>query len=172
MKATKINLFNDWTIVNMARLLDRTDKPSGKDVNIGTIVFNFLKLLTCDSTYGIKFADRQWYLPSATQDDSEDGTKVNNHVLLTLLKSMKPWEHIQRQDLVLSILEHSSELVTYYFKQEYPVSLDPKLSVFWISNILFFSRAIQLPIPNELLTSSSLQPPKTDVIIEHILPQP
>lgn len=172
LKTTKINLFNDWTIVNMARLLDRTDKPSGKDVDIGTIVFNFLKLLTCDSTYGIKFADRQWYLPSATQDDSEDGTKVNNHVLLTLLKSMKPWEHIQRQDLVLSILEHSPELVTYYFKQEYPVSLDPKLSVFWISNILFFSRAIQLPIPNELLTSSSLQPPKTDVIIEHILPQP
>lgn len=172
LKSTKINLFNDWTIVNMARLLSRSDKPSGQDVEVGTIVFNFLNFLTSDLAYGIKFNDRQWYLPSMTQDDSEDGTKVNNHVLLTLLKSMKPWEHIQRQDLVLSILEHSPELVSHYFKQEYPVSLDPKLSVFWISNILFFSRVIQIPIPNDLLTSNSLQPPKTEVIIEHILPQP
>lgn len=171
LKATKINLFNDWSIALLARMLGRTDVPTDRTESVGTISFNFLQFLTSDMTYGIRFPNKQWYLPDAVVEESDE-PKYNNRVLLALIRLLKPWEHVQRQDLVLSILANCPELVTPYLKEDFSVSLDPKMSVFWITNILFFSRLIQTALPSDLINSSALQPPKVEVMIEHILPNP
>lgn len=173
LRATKINLFNDWSVALIARLLGRADTPTGNTETVGTIVFRFLQFLTSDMTYGIRFPSKQWYLSDdATENDDDSEHKVNNRVLLSLIKSLKPWEHIQRQDLVLSILSNCPELIAPYLNEDYALSLDPKMTVFWFSNILFFSRLIQIPLPFELTNSTSFQPPKMEVMVEHILPRP
>lgn len=171
LKATKINLFNDWSVSLMARLLGRSDIPSGETENVGTIIYNFLVFLTSDMTYGIRFPNKQWFL-SEDEEEIDPENPVNNRILLAVIKSLKPWEHIQRQDLVLSILSNCPELVAPYFKEDYGLSLEPKMSVFWISNILFLSRFIQTPLPIDVINSTSFQPPKVEVMIEHILPSP
>lgn len=172
LRATKINLFNDWSVTLIARQLGRADVPTGKTDTIGTIVLNFLQFLTSDMTYGIRFPSKQWYLSDTAGENENDEHKVNNRVLLSLIKSLKPWEHIQRQDLVLSILSNCPELVAPYLNEDYALSLDPKMTVFWFSNILFFSRLIQIPLAPELTNSTSFQPPKMEVMVEHILPRP
>lgn len=170
LRATKINLFNDWSISFIAKLLGRTDTPTGETENLGTIVYNFLIFLTSDMTYGIRFPSNEWLFSETNEANSD--IRLNNRILLSVIKTLKPWEHVQRQDLVLSILSHCPELVMPYLKEDYALSLDPKLSVFWISNVLFFSRFVQTPLPSEIVDNTSFQAPKVENIIEHIIPSP
>lgn len=170
-KPLRMNLFNDWVLGHLAGLLSRDDTPTdGKD-KIGTTVYNFLVFLVTDSTHGLKHTDKQWYVPELDALEKNDGDKVNNKILFDFIKILKPWDNLQRQNLALEVLSTSPELVTPYFSEDWPFTLDPKLTMFWISSILFLSRVINLPIPAALENSASSQPPLSKTICEHIIPK-
>lgn len=172
-KPLRMNLFNDWVMGHLANLLGREDSPSdNSETKIGTLVFEFLKFLATDSLHGLKHNDKQWYLPEFEGTERGSGETVNNTILFGFLKVLKPWDNIHRQNLALDILSSSPELVAPYFSDEWSFSLEPKITMFWISSILFLSRVIELPIPSPLSNSFSLQPPNVKVISEHIFPQP
>lgn len=169
-KPLRMNLFNDWVMSHLANLLSREDIPENSETTIGKQVYDFLVFLVTDVTNGLKHNDKQWYLPDS--DMTNDNDKVNNTILFSFLKVLKPWDSIQKQNLALEILSTSPELVGPYFSEEWNISLDPKITMFWISSMLFFSRVIQLPVPSPLLNSFSAYPPSTKMMFEHIFPSP
>lgn len=172
LKTTKLSLFNDWSISLMSRLLSRNDAPEQKpEVTVGSFILDFLNLLTTNVTYGIRFPDKVWYSPDFVLESQDSSSRVANVSLLALLKSLKPWENMQRQALVLNILSSCPELVAPYFTEDLYISLDPKLTVFWVSQVLFLSKSIRAPIPNELIESTYKEPPSAEIMIEHILPK-
>lgn len=170
-KPLRMNLFNDWVMGHMANLLGRDDIPKDSETNIGTQVYEFLVFLVTDTIYGLKHSDKQWYLPGSELINGEDD-KVNNTILFSFLKVLKPWDNLHRQNLALEIFSTSPELISPYFSEEWNLSLDPKITMFWISSMLFFSKVIQLPIPAPLLNSFSAYPPNTKTVFEHIFPSP
>lgn len=171
-KPMRMNLFNDWVLGHISILLNRTDSlTSNPDIKISKFVFDFMKFLVTDTTLGLKYNDKQWYLPDSEQGESGD-RKVNNKLLGSFLKILKPWDSSLKQDIALEVMSTSPELVAPYFSEDWPFPLDPKLTMFWISSMLFFSKAIQLPIPSSLYSSPYSEPPNVKIICEHILPQP
>ncbi|ANB13249.1 Urb1p [Sugiyamaella lignohabitans] len=168
-KSTKLSFFNDWVLSNLVKLFSRSDE-------VVTELSKFLELLATDSANGIRFPDNGWYPPTSKTQSKRDSSasaqnvnedSINNRLLLSLLKSLKPWEDVWQQDLSISILRSSPELLMPYVTSGLePISFAPRLSSFWVSYANFLSRVIQLPIPQ----LQSLQPPATSVVVESILP--
>ncbi|CAN6649479.1 nucleolar pre-ribosomal-associated protein 1 [Trichomonascus vanleenenianus] len=146
-KSTKISFFNDWMIGSLVKLFQRSDDVPVKLEGV-------LEILCTDSQYGVKFFDKGWYSET-----------INNKLLLSLLKTLKPWEDTLQQNLAVKILETTPELVAPYTKQAAEsVSFDPKLSSFWVSYSNFCTRLIRLPLP--VLTSQ----PIDSIVVENVLP--
>lgn len=148
---------------------------------------------------GICFRDRGWYHREGDLDDPETKNegenpkkfgRIYNKILSNILRVLKVNEDLRQQELALKILSACPELVTGYlrfifdsfFFSKYAsrywssaaLTLEPRLSSKWLTNIGFFGNIITLPIPeNSFYLQHQLYnpiPPPLSIVIENILP--
>ncbi|RDB20241.1 Uncharacterized protein C14G10.02 [Hypsizygus marmoreus] len=179
-RTVKIGFFNEATISHIVKLYDRT-APEDEDPDHvpADLVHHFLLAICTRPGFGICFRDRGWY-PRETDGDEDDepkkqrGGKIYNKILANILKSLKVNEDVRQQELALKIMTACPELVSGYWAGA-ALTLEPRLSSKWISNISFFGSIISLPIPTSsfYLPNSTLyqpSPPPLSNVIENIFP--
>ncbi|ODQ63596.1 hypothetical protein NADFUDRAFT_53259 [Nadsonia fulvescens var. elongata DSM 6958] len=176
MRATKVSFFNDWVLGQIARLFYRVDATEAGEV-VGDLTFNFMKFLCTDSSNGVCFSDKGWYEASVSANtdgpQKARGYKIHNRLLLSCLLILRPWDDEHQLNLVLEILASSPELVAPYMKSDTMTgSFDPKLTSYWVSHTVLFSRIISLPIPANVENIVNTAAPPVGNVLENILPSP
>lgn len=152
------------------------------------IAHHFLLAICTHRGIGICFADNGWYPRQDTETSIEfqadkpsvSGGKVYNKILSNVLKSLKVTDDARQQELALKILRACPELISSYWTSA-SLTLEPRLSSKWISNIAFLGSVIMSPVPRECFflpssTASSSKsqyqptPPSLHIIMENIFP--
>ena len=169
-RSTKLSYFNHTTLVQILGLFE--DPKEGGNHSDGTspstvpdLALEFMRALCVTPGQGICFYDSGW---------SE--SKLNNSILLKLLKNLKVVDTRQR-NLFLEILSSCPELVSYFWDNSSHLSFEPRSSLFYLSNISLASEVINLKIPQYFgakIDESTVfvSPPHVDVCLANILPQP
>ncbi|KAF5309185.1 hypothetical protein D9619_012740 [Psilocybe cf. subviscida] len=185
MKRTlKVGLFNETTLGHLFKLYDRIQSEDDDEDHVpANLVHHFLLAICTRPGTGICFKDRGWY-PRETEEDElvakEDeenrrkSGKIYNKILANILKTLKVNEDSRQQELALKIIAACPELVAGYWPAV-ALTLEPRLSSKWITNIAIFGNIISLPLPTSsfYMPNSTLYqptPPPLSTIIENILP--
>ena len=97
-----------------------------------------------------------------------------NKILANILKTLKVNEDARQQELALKIMSACPELVAGYWAGA-ALTLEPRLSSKWITNVAFFGVVISLPVPTSCLFLPNTHqynptPPPLPTILENILP--
>ncbi|KAI0236810.1 hypothetical protein L0F63_001699 [Massospora cicadina] len=141
-------------------------KAAPKGSSVGDMVYEFLLGVCTRPGTGICFRDGGWY---PRERRGEDRRPVNG-VLLSFLMTLRPTESKQYQTLVLGILEASPALASIYWAT-CQLSLDPRLSSRWLSNMTLLLRTIQLPVPSLVSPHGAHVAPSLATVVDAILPQ-
>ncbi|KAL0578525.1 hypothetical protein V5O48_003468 [Marasmius crinis-equi] len=196
-KKTKVGLFGEITLSHLLKIYDRTSDESsdpGQPQVAADLVHHFLLAICTRPGQGVCFRDRGWYpLSEVNAEDrglvEEDaaeshrggrGTraKVHNKILANVLKTLKPNEDLRQQELTLRILGACPELIAGYWAPA-NLTLEPRLSSRWITNIALFKTIISLPTPEASFVLSNVPdgavlynptPPPLSTIVDNILP--
>ncbi|KAJ3506576.1 hypothetical protein NLJ89_g6794 [Agrocybe chaxingu] len=188
-RTLKVGVFNEVTIGHLLKLYERAQPEDGNEEHIpADLVHHFLLAICTRPSIGICFRDRGWYPREADvdegggkEDEQEEGRKrtgrIHNKILANVLKTLRVNEDARQQELALKILLGSPELVSGYWSAV-ALTLEPRLSSKWITNIAFFGNVISLPVPSSSFllpasTSSNLynpSPPPLSSILENVLP--
>ena len=97
-----------------------------------------------------------------------------NKILANILKTLKVNGDARQQELALKIMSACPELVAGYWAGA-ALTLEPRLSSKWITNVAFFGVVISLPVPTSCLFLPNTHqynptPPPLSTILENILP--
>ncbi|XP_006457598.1 hypothetical protein AGABI2DRAFT_123450 [Agaricus bisporus var. bisporus H97] len=178
-RITKIGIFNETTVSNLLKIYDRTTSSDGDMEHVpADLAHHFLLAITTRPGSGICFKDRGWYSREDADDNNnnEKSGKLHNKILANILKTLKVNEDSRQQELARRILEACPELVAGYWSSA-QLTLEPRLSTKWITNISFFGTIISLPVPSTSFflpnTKNSLYnptPPPLQTILSNILP--
>ncbi|KAJ3148549.1 hypothetical protein HDU89_004646 [Geranomyces variabilis] len=169
-RTLKISFFNHYILEQITKLYKR-DEPIGGGQSIADVAHAFL-LYTCTNPgIGICFQDAGWY--PAKAKSAGKTIKVYNTVLLKLLLSLKPTEDPRQSLLLLAGLKNCPELVRPYWSELGSLSLEPRVSTSWFSNMALAAKIIQLPVPPLFGASElGLPPPPVTLAADNILPPP
>ncbi|KAF8905722.1 ribosome 60S biogenesis N-terminal-domain-containing protein [Gymnopilus junonius] len=122
------------------------------------LVHHFLLAICTRPGTGICFKDRGWYPRSSDSEGTSEGafegrgsrkgkgSRIYNKILANFVKTLKVNEDPRQQELVLKILEACPELVLGYWSS-IGLTLEPRLSSKWITNIAVFGSIVSLPVP-------------------------
>ncbi|TRM62838.1 ribosome 60S biogenesis N-terminal-domain-containing protein [Schizophyllum amplum] len=177
-RTLKVALFGETT---MGHLLKLYDSPS-EDTR--DVLHHFLLAICTRPGTGVCFRDRGWY----PREDHSDGStlisgntpasssnKIHNRILAHLLKQLRPTEDPRQHELALRILSACPELVTGYWGAA-GLTLEPRLSSRWITNVAFAGEIVALPVPTDCLylredrALANPVPPPLNAIIAAIIP--
>ncbi|KAF8164735.1 ribosome 60S biogenesis N-terminal-domain-containing protein [Crassisporium funariophilum] len=181
-RTLKIGLFNEVTIGQLIKLYERPLSEDGNEDHIpANLVHHFLLAICTRPGVGICFKDRGWYPRESEFDEMKEDedskrrdTKIYNKILANITRTLKVNEDSRQQELASKIMAACPELVAGYWSSA-ALTLEPRLSSKWISNIAFFGSIISLPVPSSsfYLPNSQIYqptPPPLSTIIENILP--
>ncbi|KAF9046067.1 hypothetical protein BDZ89DRAFT_1155358 [Hymenopellis radicata] len=183
-RTLKIAIFNEVTLTQLCKIYDRVEE--GDDDVPADVVHHFLLAICTHPGSGVCFKDHGWYPREIAEDQrpfiEKDETtvtkgKVYNKILGNVLKNLKANEDLRQQELVIKILEACPELVASYWTGA-GLTLEPRLSTRWFTNIALFGSIISLPVPvssfllAEKESSGIYQPnpPPLSNVIENIFP--
>ncbi|KAF9531008.1 ribosome 60S biogenesis N-terminal-domain-containing protein [Crepidotus variabilis] len=182
-RTLKVGLFNEITLGHLLKLYDRVQADDEDEDHIpANLVHHFLLAICSRPGVGICFRDRGWYPregdlnDSATKDEEDNSKKpsrIYNKIFSNVIKTFKVNEDSRQQELAMKILSACPELVSGYWSTA-ALTLEPRLSSKWLTNIAFFGNIVDLPIPeysfylpNQLYNPT---PPPLSIVIESILP--
>ncbi|KDR74243.1 hypothetical protein GALMADRAFT_250000 [Galerina marginata CBS 339.88] len=183
-RTLKVGLFNETTLGHLIKLYDRVLSEYGNEDHVpANLVHHFLLAICTRAGSGICFKDRGWYPRESDPDDvaptdDEDGKrkygKIYNKILANFLKTLKVNEDSRQQELAIKILSACPELVSGYW-YAVALTLEPRLSSKWITNIAVFGSIISLPLPSSsfLIPNTQLYqptPPPLSTVLDNILP--
>lgn len=163
-RTTKAGLFTEWLLQQLKPLLLR-----GEDVLYGhekvplrEVAFDVLLSICTGQDYG-------------PQKSTAAASCKKRHILVEarlqhFISTMSPSTSNFHQELILRILEANPNLIIKFTK-DYKTSLEPKLSVGWLSQMGFFTRLIGLPFRPLAFPWRNSSSPSQD-LIEHVLPHP
>jgi nucleolar pre-ribosomal-associated protein 1 len=171
----------------LLKLYERiTSDTQDADYVPADLVHHFLLAICTHPGVGICFKDRGWY-PREAEGDSDltgpkddpdaanqKGGKMYNKILANILKTLKVNEDARQQELALKIMSACPELVAGYWAGA-ALTLEPRLSSKWITNVSFFGVIISLPVPTPCLFLPNTHqynptPPPLPTILENTLP--
>ncbi|KAF8519438.1 ribosome 60S biogenesis N-terminal-domain-containing protein [Gautieria morchelliformis] len=176
-RTLKISLFNESVLKHLLKLYDRDAPEDGTADHVpADLIHHFMLAITTRPGVGICFKSRGWYPRDNSFDEATElnldsdaeigpkgqGGKIYNKILANIVKTLKVNEDARQQELALKILEACPELVASYWSAA-NLTLEPRLSSRWITNLSIVGTIISLPIP----TSSFLLPQST-----HLDPSP
>ncbi|PBK72194.1 hypothetical protein ARMSODRAFT_932579 [Armillaria solidipes] len=183
-RTLKIGVFNETTVAQLAKVYDRVGSEDDDPEHVpANIVHHFLLAICTRPGTGICFKDNGWY-PRDVEDAQDDeevpksrGGKLYNKMLANVLRSLKVNEDMRQQELSLKIMSSCPELVAGYWSAA-SLTLEPRLSSRWITNIALFGSIISLPIPVSCFILSESadgvlyqpSPPPLSIILENIFP--
>ncbi|KAJ9070940.1 hypothetical protein DSO57_1002565 [Entomophthora muscae] len=154
----------DLPLLNKCIALLKTASSEGSE---NSLVFNFLIEVCTHPGTGICFRDGGWY---PRERRGEDRRPVNG-VLSSFLMTLRPTESLQHQTLVLGILKASPALASLYWSS-CQLSLEPRLSTRWLSNMVLLQRTIELPVPSLVAPHGAAHAtPSFTNIVDAILPE-
>ncbi|KAF4602702.1 hypothetical protein EYR40_005919 [Pleurotus pulmonarius] len=209
----KVALFNERALTELIKLYQYTEVSEGEENSAADLIHHFLLAICARPGIGICFQDRGWYPrvieggidgildTSAPPDqladvDVEHTTAANdrsggplkgriyNKVLANVLKMLKINEDARQQELALRILTACPELVAGFWPTS-GLTLEPRLSSRWITNIAFTGSVVSLAVPEQsfVMQQSSSNavalgahimyhptPPPLNTIMENIIP--
>ncbi|KAF8812641.1 hypothetical protein BYT27DRAFT_7159048 [Phlegmacium glaucopus] len=183
-RTLKIGLFNEMIIGHLIKLYDRHLSDDEDDDHVPANLVHHFLLATCTRPgTGICFKDRGWYPRDSDPDDiytndNEESkrktSRIYNKILANVLKTLKVNEDSRQQELATKIMMACPELVAGFWSSA-ALTLEPRLSSKWITNIGFFGCIISLPVPSASFYLPSSQfyqptPPSLSTLIENILP--
>ncbi|CCH57875.1 hypothetical protein TBLA_0A00740 [Henningerozyma blattae CBS 6284] len=97
--------------------------------------------------------------------------RVYNKLLFKVLKSFKPWEDESQAHIVISILNHVSELIPPYANLlASQGSHTPGMTSYWFGSTMIIGRMINLPIPSFIDKVETNMIPSADLVMENIFP--
>ncbi|TIB90209.1 hypothetical protein E3Q19_02816 [Wallemia mellicola] len=174
-RSTKLFVWNEQTIDHLLKLYNRVDDESSDDHEFipAKLVHAYLKSLCTKPGFALCFKDDGYY-PRSKQQPSDNvmTERLYNRQLLGVLKNLRIGDSELHADLALSILSACPELSSHYWKQS-SLTLEPRLSSRWISNISYLACAVSLPVPSDTFKhndSFKSTPPPLNNMIESILP--
>ncbi|KAF8590297.1 hypothetical protein K439DRAFT_1512242, partial [Ramaria rubella] len=189
-RTLKIGLFNETTLNHLLKLYDRDDPEDSTDDHVpADLVHHFMLAVTSRPGVGICFKDRGWYPRDNSSDEitvphaaldvggetaKELGRKIYNKILSNIVKGLKVNEDARQQELAFKILKACPELVAGYWGAV-NLTLEPRLSSRWITNISVLGTIISHPIPNSSFflphsTHYNPSPPPLPSILANVLP--
>ncbi|KAG8978985.1 hypothetical protein FRC05_009195 [Tulasnella sp. 425] len=193
---TKIAAFGDQVLTSISKLYGRYEEEGPKDEpSIAEIAHHFLLALCTRPGSGVCFKSRGWYARNfdarhhhlATRDDHQTARRQENslfnRVLPAFVKTLKPNDDPRQQELVLKVLEAAPELIPGFW-QAINMTLEPRLSSRWITNIALATKIVSLPSPVFSFRSTTARspsssatpppyihsPPPIQAILDSILP--
>ncbi|KAL0948883.1 hypothetical protein HGRIS_008999 [Hohenbuehelia grisea] len=211
----KVALFGESVFNHLVEIYDRSEQTESGDSDDvpANLVHHFLLALCTRPNTGICYQDRGW-LPRAsgqagqvvesTRDEGgeelveAEGTRdqglgggtrrIHNKILSNVLKMLKVNEDSRQQELAIRIMQACPELVAGYWSSS-GISIEPRLSIKWITNMALVGTIISLPVPeSSFCFQSSLDantagqydpsrtvqyspvPPPLSTILDNILP--
>ncbi|KAI0052681.1 hypothetical protein FA95DRAFT_1483272 [Auriscalpium vulgare] len=183
-RSIKVGIFQEATLTQIVKLYERSAPEGNDDEQIpADVVHHFLLAICTRPGVGVCFRDRGWY-PRESEDDlrfagggEEDAPRsgrVFNKILANLMKGFKVNEDPRQQELALKVLSACPELVTSYWSA-IALTLEPRLSSKWITNVSFLGSVISLPIPEQsfIMPNSNLYlpaPPPLAPFLENTFP--
>ncbi|TIB66612.1 hypothetical protein E3P77_02195 [Wallemia ichthyophaga] len=174
-RSIKLSIWNEQTIDHILKLYNRNENE-GDDVIEqipAKLVHVYLKSLCTRPGFALCFKDDGYY-PRQQQQQGENisTSRLYNRQLLGVLKNLRIGDNELNADLALSILAACPELASHYWKQS-SLTLEPRLSSRWISNISYLACAVSLPVPTESFKQNGFykpSPPPLNGMIEAIIP--
>ncbi|GJJ15662.1 hypothetical protein Clacol_009940 [Clathrus columnatus] len=155
-RTIKVALFQERTLLHLLKLYDH-EEAEGNDQEHApaNVVHHFLLAIMTHPGFGICFRDRGWYAREESdsltydkdhQDERSWGNKIYNKILSNILKPLKVNESPRQQELVFKILQACPELISGYWTS-INLTLEPRLSSRWITNISILGTIISSPVP-------------------------
>ncbi|CAH1799014.1 unnamed protein product, partial [Owenia fusiformis] len=165
-KTSKIRLFNDFTLKQVALLYEwkgqgknikenesetpavDLNRPPASSAEIDAVlqtVQEFMMEVCCSVNYGINFHDRTI------------GTsgKNMNHILTNLMNSLsKPYDHDLTRQLIVNILRQCPDQIGQYLPT-FQYSLSPRVSPKWLAAMHFLSEIYSVQTPETLQFSEN-----------------
>ncbi|KIY73323.1 hypothetical protein CYLTODRAFT_485490 [Cylindrobasidium torrendii FP15055 ss-10] len=178
-RTLKVAVFNETTLIQLCKIYDNKFDEDGIPADV---VHHFLLAICTHPGTGVCFKETGWYprenveddRPFAEEGEEEVGTKskIYNKILNNLLRNLKPNEDPRQQELVLKILAACPELIAGYWTSA-GLTLEPRLSSRWLTNIAIFGSIVSLPIPQScfVMPDSTMYrptPPPLSIVIENI----
>jgi nucleolar pre-ribosomal-associated protein 1 len=151
------------------------------------VVHHFLLAICTRPGSGVCFRDRGWYPRISEEEEAahaqdeepdtkkQDGGRIYNKILANVLRGLKPNEDARQQELVLKTLRACPELVSGFWSGA-GLTMEPRLSSRWLTNVALFGAIVSLPVPSEclLLPGSTgqyhLSPPPLHTLLENVMP--
>ncbi|KIM48447.1 hypothetical protein M413DRAFT_16355 [Hebeloma cylindrosporum] len=183
-RTLKVGLFNETTVGHLIKLYERTQAEGDDEECIpANLVHHFLLAICTRPGIGICFKDRAWYARETDGDEppqkeaadlKHKSGKIYNKILSNVVKTLKVNEDSRQQELAIKILSACPELVSGYWSAA-ALTLEPRLSSKWITNIAIFGNIISLPLPGSSFYLPNTQlyqptPPPLSTVIENIFP--
>ncbi|CCM00519.1 uncharacterized protein FIBRA_02553 [Fibroporia radiculosa] len=191
-RTAKIALFNESVLAQLTRIYERAEAEDNDPEHVpADVVHHFLLAICTHPGIGVCFRDKGWYpreldtnenVPRHDDEMVDNDTprrcgRVHNKILANVLRSLKVNEDLRQQELALKILSSCPELVSGYWSSA-SLTLEPRLSSKWLTNIAFFGSVISLPVPEPSFllsdgrdqTSYQPVPPPLNTVVENILP--
>ncbi|KAF3924020.1 hypothetical protein ABW21_db0205406 [Orbilia brochopaga] len=177
-RSAKTNYFNDWSLGHIAELCYREDPvdPENPERTVADIAYEFLEGICTTPGNGVCFKDNGWYTGAKLDGgaDTKGGkAQVNNRILLSLLKSLRPYSNTYHLRLLTAVFTGSPELVVAYFNDSTTFAFDPKLTATWIGLSSVFLETIQIKVPRAFGYPNSeipSVPPPVRNVIENLIP--
>ncbi|KAF7433677.1 hypothetical protein PC9H_005640 [Pleurotus ostreatus] len=207
----KVALFNERALTELIKLYHHSEVLEGEENSAADLIHHFLLAICARPGIGICFQDRGWYPrvieggidgvldASVTLDQSADVEnmtttndrgagpskgRIYNKVLANVLKMLKVNEDARQQELALRILAACPELVAGFWPTS-SLTLEPRLSSRWITNVAFTGSVVSLAVPEQsfVMQQPSINtvtlgahvmyhptPPPLSTIMENIIP--
>lgn len=139
-------------------------------VDLDNVIRQFLSNACTTTGNGICFEDRGWY-PRVNPAAQDSDSRIHNGSLLQFLQRLRPLENDLHYSLTLEILGKCAELRAPYFSKLVNPT-QPSLTFSFISEVNFWIEIINLPLPKEFTSSTSLpdEPPPTAIVLANLLP--
>ena len=185
-KSLKLSIWDNNTLDHLLKIYQRNFDECQIDgvYHIPSkLIHHYFKLLTTNPGFGLCFKDDGWY-PRKQQEinisnnnannEEKSNNKLYNRLLLNLLKTLRIGDNELIADLALSILKACPEIQPLYWKSS-SLTLEPRLSSRWVSNISFIGCAISLPTPTYSFKINDdkqykQSPPPLNNLLESIIP--
>jgi nucleolar pre-ribosomal-associated protein 1 len=205
-RTLKIQVFNEATIAHVGffggsyelyhllcslqivKLYGRNEAEDDEVDHIpADVAHHFLVAICTRPGSGVCFRDRGWYPRLSEEDEAaqaedddvettkQDSGRIYNKILANVLRGLKPNEDARQQELVLKILCACPELVSRFWSGA-GLTMEPRLSSRWLTNISLFGAIVSLPVPSDgfLVPGSTSQyqisPPPLSTLLENVLP--
>ena len=168
-RSVKSTFFNTDQI--LYRIISLHGRHNSRDpVDLDNAIRQFLSNACTTTGNGICFEDRGWY-PRLDPVAQDPDSRIHNGSLLRFLQRLQPLENDFHRSLTLEILGKCAELRAPYFSKLLNPT-HPSLAFSFISEVNFSNEIINLPLPKEFTSSTSLpdEPPPTTIVLANLLP--